>query len=123
MPEDERRKLAPFEPAILTLARLSEIRSVNEFGSDSSDLRGFCRLGQFALVAGMPVDSAAEVDRLRKDVAKLKEEMLRQDSKLANQEFLARAPAPVVEAARARKAELSERLTRAQAELQRLEGP
>jgi valyl-tRNA synthetase len=59
-----------------------------------------------AIVYEKPVDTKAERERLGKELAKLEKEKENSDRQLANESFLAKAPAPVVEGIRRRNAEL-----------------
>jgi len=68
------------------------------------------------------IDMAAERARLKREIEKAAADISKIDAKLANPQFIAKAPEEVVEEQRERKAELvalSERLTVA---LKRLEG-
>jgi valyl-tRNA synthetase len=60
-----------------------------------------------AVVYEKPVDIQAERERLSKELAKLEKEKENSDRQLANESFLAKAPAPVVEGIRRRNAELT----------------
>jgi valyl-tRNA synthetase len=52
------------------------------------------------------VDVAAERDRLSKELSKLENEMANANRQLGNEQFLAKAPAKVVEGIRKRQGEL-----------------
>ncbi|HEX6771862.1 MAG TPA: hypothetical protein VF126_07540 [Acidobacteriaceae bacterium] len=60
-----------------------------------------------AVVYEKPVDIGAERERLTKDLVKLQKEKENSDRQLANESFLAKAPAPVVDGLRRRNAELA----------------
>ncbi|MBI3941143.1 MAG: valine--tRNA ligase [Acidobacteria bacterium] len=107
---------------ILALARLSGIRTVEALQEDRTHLRGFSGIGQFALISEEGSDAGAEAERLRKDIARLQQELERQAKKLSSPEFLQKAPAAVVESARERRADLAGKLDKAAAELRRLDG-
>jgi valyl-tRNA synthetase len=70
-----------------------------------------------AVVYEKPVDARAERDRLTKELAKLQKEKENSDRQLANDAFLAKAPAPVVEGIRRRNAELTTLIQRTRAAL------
>jgi valyl-tRNA synthetase len=70
-----------------------------------------------AIVYEKPVDTKAERERLTKDLAKLQKEKENSDRQLANDSFLAKAPAQVVEGIRRRNAELTTLIKRTQASL------
>jgi valyl-tRNA synthetase len=60
-----------------------------------------------AVVYERPVDAKAERDRLTRELAKLEKEKENSDRQLANESFLAKAPAQVVEGLRRRNGELT----------------
>ncbi|MEO1469925.1 MAG: class I tRNA ligase family protein, partial [Pseudomonadota bacterium] len=81
-------------------------------------------LGEVAIslpLAGV-IDVAAESARLDREIAKLDKEMTGIDAKLANQNFLAKAPAEVVEENRERRTALEAEKTRLTAARDRLAG-
>jgi valyl-tRNA synthetase len=61
---------------------------------------------EVALVYEQKVDVAAERERLTKELAKLEGELANADRQLGNEQFLAKAPAQVVEGIRRRQGEL-----------------
>ena len=66
------------------------------------------------------IDAAAESERLQKELTRLQKEQLTADAKLANESFLAKAPAPVIEGIRKRQGELLELIAKARAGLDAL---
>jgi valyl-tRNA synthetase len=68
------------------------------------------------------LDPDAERDRLRRELAVLDQERARAEAKLANQAFVAKAPAAVVDKARARLAEVAEATAKVHAQLAELSG-
>jgi valyl-tRNA synthetase len=75
-----------------SLAQLAGARSTPEF--------------EVALVYEQKVDVAAERERLNKELNKLENEMANANRQLGNEQFLAKAPAKVVEGIRRRQGEL-----------------
>jgi len=75
---------------------------------------------EVVLVLAAPTDSAAERAKLDKERAKLDKDRDHLAKKLANPQFLERAPAAVLEKDRARLAEIESALTRLDAALARL---
>jgi valyl-tRNA synthetase len=73
-----------------------------------------------AVIYEKPVDAKAERERLTKELAKLQKEKDNSDRQLANESFLAKAPAPVVEGIRRRNAELVTLIERTRATLDAL---
>ncbi len=67
------------------------------------------------------VDIQAEVSRLTKDLAKIEKEYSRIGKKLANDDFLSRAPAHVVEKERAKYAEVEERSRKIRESIERIQ--
>ena len=75
-----------------SLAQMSGARSTPKF--------------EVALVYEQKIDIAAERERLTKELAKLEGELANADRQLGNQQFLAKAPAQVVEGIKRRQGEL-----------------
>jgi valyl-tRNA synthetase len=74
----------------------------------------------FALPVGEVVDLAAERARLEKEIGRLTAELAKLDQKLANPDFVARAPAEVVEQQRERLEEAAATCARLTQALQRI---
>jgi valyl-tRNA synthetase len=91
-----------------TLERLASVDGIEFVDASLSQMTGARSTPQFevALVYEQKVDIAAERDRLNKELAKLETELANADRQLGNQQFLAKAPAPVVEGIRRRQGEL-----------------
>jgi valyl-tRNA synthetase len=110
-------RVGTWSETIRRLARLSDIAVVSEAPKDSVQMivRGtLCALALHGII-----DLAVEQARLVKDIAKAEGEAVKLEAKLANADFLARAPEEVVEEnrdrleeARARAAKLEEALAR-----------
>jgi valyl-tRNA synthetase len=113
----ERRVLEENAEAIRQMLRVSEIRfDAAETGAVPYLAEG----ASFALPVAEFIDLAAEMARLTKEVASLTAEIDRIAKKLANPDFVARAPEEVVEENRERLAEAEAARARLQAALQRL---
>jgi valyl-tRNA synthetase len=72
------------------------------------------------LALQLKIDLAAEQARLTKEIERLRGEQAKAEAKLANQGFVARAPAAVVDQERARLAEFSQTLQRLEDQRARL---
>jgi valyl-tRNA synthetase len=112
-----RRILAENAEAICKMLPVSEIR----FDSADAGAVPFLAEGAaFALPVAEFIDLAAETSRLAKEIAALAADIDRTAKKLANPDFVARAPEEVVEENRERLAEAQTAKMRLEAALQRL---
>ena len=114
-----RSTLTMSEPLILALARVQPLHIVSQPGDAPQEavVTAVLKDSHVVLPMGGMFDLEAERGRLQKQIAAAATDVERLRSKLANQEFLAKAPAAVVdkekeklEAAQARVAGLQERL-------------
>jgi valyl-tRNA synthetase len=97
-------------PYLQTLARLSEVVAVEELPQADAPI---AMAGDFRLMAKVEIDVAAEKERLRKQIDRIEADVERSESKLANPNFVERAPSRVV-------AQERERLEKSRATLQSL---
>jgi len=111
--------LATSEPLIVALARVQPLHIVSQPGDAPQEavVTAVLKDSQVVLPMGGMFDLEAERGRLQKQITAAEADVERLRSKLANQEFLAKAPAAVVdkekeklEAARARSEGLRQRL-------------
>ena len=102
---DERVWLAEYGNYVRALGRLEEIRpSTDDDAPDSATaLAGETTI--LVPIAGL-IDPALEIQRLDKELEKLQNDLDRNQSKLNNQSFVAKAPPEVVEKERQRSSEL-----------------
>ncbi len=89
----------PTAVALVSLARASELRVVAELPASDSPV---AIAGPHRLMPHIEVDPKTERERISKEVARLEAEILKAKAKLANESFVARAPAKVVEQERER---------------------
>jgi valyl-tRNA synthetase len=104
---------------ILTLARLTRADIADAIPTGSAQF--VLEEATIALPLGDVIDFAKERIRLEKDLKKAREEIARFDAKLANEQFVARAPEDVLAEQREKRAEamaLAARLSEAVARLQ-----
>jgi valyl-tRNA synthetase len=102
---------------IATLVRASEIEIVDSIASDLIAARGVVEGIEIALPLAGILDLDAERVRIRKDLDKIQKEFDGRQKKLANDAFVSKAPAEVVEKERTAQTELAERKGRLEANL------
>jgi valyl-tRNA synthetase len=103
---------------IRRLARLSEI-TVAQI-APAGAVQATVRQTTIALPLGEFIDVAAERARVQKEIAREEKEASKLEAKLANPDFLERAPEEVVEENRARRADALARAAKMRAALERL---
>jgi len=105
--------------ALEALVRPSAIHAVDTLpGSDSP----VAVIGAHRIMLHVEVDPAAERERLSKESARLEDEIRKAQDKLANQSFVSKAPAKVVEEHRTRLAAHQATLSKLKEQLGRLGG-
>jgi valyl-tRNA synthetase len=107
--------------ALERLANVSDVKFVKESLAKASLARSTARFDVRVLYE-QKVDVAAERERLARELKKLETEFANNQRQLGNENFLNKAPAPVVEGLRRREGELKGLLEKARAALQELEG-
>jgi valyl-tRNA synthetase len=102
--------------------RLASVDGIEYVKESLAQLPGARSTPKFevALVYEQKIDVAAERDRLTKELAKLENELSNADRQLGNQQFLAKAPPPVVEGIRRRQGELYALIEKAKTALAKL---
>jgi valyl-tRNA synthetase len=112
--------LAAHEGMIQRLANVETLEFASESLARTPGARATTKF-ELCIVYQQTVDSAAERERLNKETKKLEDERASKQQQLANQQFLSKAPAHVVEAARARIAEIELLLRKIRSSLDNLE--
>ncbi|WP_370674893.1 valine--tRNA ligase [Pleomorphomonas sp. PLEO] len=116
--EKVRGWLATHTPAILRLARVSEVSTADVAPGQSAQI--VTADGVIALPLSGVVDLDSERARLGKEEGKLMNEIERIDKKLGNAAFVAKAPEEVVEEEKAKRDGYAERLVKVREALARL---
>ena len=91
----EEQALAVFSPYLMALCRLSEMQILPENLPRTE--APVAIVGEFRLMLKIEVDVAAERDRLTRELVRIDAEIAKAEAKLANQNFVQRAPGQVVE--------------------------
>jgi len=102
---------------LASLARASELRVVTELPASDSPV---AVAGPHRLMPHIEFDPKAERERIGKEVARLEAEIAKARAKLANESFVARAPAKVVEQERERLAGFEATVATLRPQLQKL---
>jgi valyl-tRNA synthetase len=89
----DKAQLQSFAPYLQALAKLSEVQVVDTLPESPAPVSV---VGNVKLMLKVEVDIGAERERLSKEITRLEGEIVRANTKLANESFVARAPAQVV---------------------------
>jgi valyl-tRNA synthetase len=115
---DVSARAVKWNETIRRLARLSEITVAQM--APTGAVQAIVRQTTIALPLGEFIDVAAERARVQKEIAREEKEASKLEAKLANPDFLERAPEEVVEENRARRADALARAAKMRAALERL---
>jgi valyl-tRNA synthetase len=110
-------RLARTRHFIERLANLSGIRTLEP--TEAAPESAVAMLGNLRILVPMAglIDVAAEITRLEKRIAKIRQDLAKTESKLSNANFVANAPAAVVEQERGRIADFTRELNGLEAQL------
>jgi valyl-tRNA synthetase len=106
-----------YEPFVKPLARLSNVTYVDALPRSEAPVRV---VEHFQLMLDIRADPVAERQRLAKEQARVQGEITKAEAKLANESFVARAPAEVVHQERERLAGFHSTLAKLKLQLDRL---
>ncbi|MDN5843183.1 MAG: valine--tRNA ligase [Alcaligenaceae bacterium] len=109
--------LSPLVPYLIALAKLERVDIVDQLPDLGAPVQV---VGDTQLMLRVEIDKDAERARLDKEITRLRQEIEKARAKLANQNFVQRAPAAVVEQEQQRVAQFGDTLTKVQAQRERL---
>ncbi len=109
---EDLRRLADFEPLLSKLAKLESVRVLA--AGEEAPMSATALVGEMQVLVPMAglIDKDAELARLDKEIARLQGEVQRVGGKLANEGFVAKAPAEVLDKERAKLAEAEQALSK-----------
>ncbi len=114
---EERASITATSGYMLPLAKVSEVKIVDELPGTDAPVEV---VGETRLMLHIEVDPVAERERIAKEITRLQAEIVKAGAKLANEGFVARAPAAVVEQERARLAAFTATLDKLTTQRERL---
>ncbi|WP_273808551.1 MULTISPECIES: valine--tRNA ligase [unclassified Pseudomonas] len=117
---EDQRRLADFEPLLNKLAKLESVRVLAT--GEEAPMSATTLVGEMEVLVPMAglIDKDAELTRLDKEIGRLEGEVKRVGGKLANEGFVAKAPAEVLEKERAKLAEAEQALAKLVDQRQRI---
>jgi valyl-tRNA synthetase len=109
-------------PVLQALAKLNEVRLFDDEAAwqAAAQASPVAVVGEARICLHMEVDVAAEKLRLGKEVARLEDQISKEQTRLGNEAFVAKAPAAVLEQARKRVADFADTLAKMREQLGRL---
>ncbi|MEO4047792.1 valine--tRNA ligase [Pseudomonas sp. CAU 1711] len=109
---EDLRRLADFEPLLNKLAKFESIRVLA--AGEHAPMSATTLVGELQVLVPMAglIDKDAELARLDKEIGRLQGEVQRVGGKLANEGFVAKAPAEVLDKERAKLAEAEQALAK-----------
>ena len=109
---EDLRRLSDFEPLLSKLAKLESVRVLA--AGEEAPMSATALVGEMQVLVPMAglIDKDAELARLDKEIQRLSGEVQRVGDKLANEGFVAKAPAEVLDKERAKLAEAEQALAK-----------
>ncbi len=111
-------EIREFAPILQALGKLSEVQIVDDMPADA--MAPVAVVGEIRMMLKVEIDIAAERERLAKEIEKLEKQIAIAQGKLANEGFVARAPAAVVEQEKQRVADFTATLEKLKPQLAKL---
>ena len=117
---EDQRRLHAYEHYLRNLGRLESVEILAEGEVPPQSATGLLGGMQLLIPLANLIDKAAEHDRLEKELRKLREDLAKCETKLANKNFVGRAPEAVVIKERARQHELGSAIAKLDEQLANL---
>jgi valyl-tRNA synthetase len=111
-------EISEFAAILQALGKLSEVQIVDDMPADA--MAPVAVVGEIRMMLKVEIDIAAERERLAKEIEKLEKQIAIAQGKLANEGFVARAPAAVVEQEKQRVVDFSATLEKLKPQLAKL---
>jgi valyl-tRNA synthetase len=111
-------EIGEFAAILQALGKLSEVQIVDDMPADT--MAPVAVVGEIRMMLKVEIDIAAERERLAKEIEKLEKQISIAQGKLANEGFVARAPAAVVEQEKQRVADFTATLEKLKPQLAKL---
>ena len=111
---DTLRALIPY---LIPLAKVSEVNIVESVADSDAPI---ANVGEFRLLLQITIDKDSERQRIKKEIARVSQEIQKAQSKLSNEGFLARAPEAVVVQEKTRVADFTSLLAKLNEQLKKL---
>lgn len=120
--DDEKAQIQRIEPLFKALAKVQSVAFLGD--NDKAPLSSSSVIGQAVVYVPMKglIDPKVELNRLNKELDKLTKQYEQINSKLANEAFVAKAPANVVEAEKAKRLELEGQIGKVRESVGELQG-
>ena len=118
-PAAQHAKLEAFAPYLKTLAKLSEVTVADTLPQAAG--APVQVVGEVEMMLKIEIDVVAERERLGKEITRLNGEITKITTKLANEAFVAKAPAAVVSQEKTRLAEFQSTVSKLEAQIAQLQ--
>lgn len=115
-PAAQHARIHAYAPYLKALAKLSEVSVVEQLPANSGAPVQI--VGTVELMLQVKIDVAAETERLTKEIKRLEGEIAKAQGKLSNENFVAKAPAAVIEQEQKRVADFGATLEKLKGQLQ-----
>jgi valyl-tRNA synthetase len=113
---EDRARMERHRRLLMALPRMESLAWLEQGSSAPESAAALAGAVKVLIPLGSLIDKGAELERLRKEIERLEKELARAQGKLANPDFVARAPAHVVEQEQGRVQQFQQALARLHAQ-------